>query len=92
MKVELSNILKKITNKKNWKKFKFSDLVDNISEKAVPKKTELKNYIGLEHLDSGSLKIRRFGETASLVGDKQRIYKDDFILAKRNAYLKSCNV
>jgi restriction endonuclease S subunit len=80
--------IKKKVDKKKWVKFKFSDLVDNIVEKVTPKKSTLKNYIGLEHLDPGSLKIRRYGETSSLVGDKQKIYKNDFILAKRNAYLK----
>ena len=60
----------------------------NIVEKVVPKSSELKHYIGLEHLDPGSLKIRRFGDPKSLKGDKQLIYKGDIIFAKRNAYLK----
>jgi len=71
-----------------WVKWKFSDLVDNIVEKIVPKESGLEHYIGLEHLDSGSLKIRRFGETAALKGDKLKIYSGDLIFAKRNAYLK----
>ncbi len=85
------DITKSIENKidrTNWKKWKFSDLVENIVEKVVPKDSGLKKYIGLEHLDSGSLKIRCFGETASLIGDKLKIYKGDLIFAKRNAYLK----
>lgn len=85
------NITEAIENKidkSKWLKFKFSDLVENIVEKVVPKNSGLSHYIGLEHLDSGSLKIRRFGETASLIGDKLKIYKGDIIFAKRNAYLK----
>tara|TARA_A100001011_G_C14306461_1_gene843403 strand:+ start:1675 stop:2868 length:1194 start_codon:yes stop_codon:yes gene_type:complete len=72
----------------NWNTLKFSDLVENINEKIVPKESGLEYYIGLEHLDSGSLHIRRFGKTESLKGDKLKIYKGDFIFAKRNAYLK----
>lgn len=75
-------------DRSKWKKWKFSDLVENIVEKVIPKDSGLEHYIGLEHLDSGSLKIRRFGETSALKGDKLKIYKGDFIFAKRNAYLK----
>lgn len=75
-------------DRSKWVKWKFSDLVENIVEKVVPKDSGLEHYIGLEHLDSGSLKIRRFGETGSLIGDKLKIYKGDLIFAKRNAYLK----
>ena len=39
-------------------------------------------------MDTESLKIRRFGETSTLIGDKLKIYKGDLIFAKRNAYLK----
>ncbi len=72
----------------NWNTLKFSDLVENIVEKVVPKESGFEHYIGLEHLDSHSLHIRRFGKTESLKGDKLKIYKGDFIFAKRNPYLK----
>src|SRR5690554_2934663 len=75
-------------DRSTWEMWKFSDLVENIVEKVVPKESGLEHYIGLEHLDSGSLKIRRFGETSSLIGDKLKIYKGDLIFAKRNSYLK----
>jgi type I restriction enzyme S subunit len=88
---EISNLTDAIESKMDrskWKKYKFSDLVENIVEKVVPKNSGLKHYIGLEHLDSGSLKINRFGATESLIGDKLKIYKGDLIFAKRNSYLK----
>lgn len=91
MSIDVKNLTKAIENKidrSQWVKYKFSDIVDNIVEKVVPKESGLKHYIGLEHLDTGSLKIRRFGKTASLTGDKLKIYKGDLIFAKRNAYLK----
>jgi type I restriction enzyme S subunit len=89
--VNIDNITEIIENKidrTKWKIYKFSDLVDNIVEKVVPKNSDLKHYIGLEHLDSGSLKIKRYGESKSLIGDKLKIYKGDLIFAKRNSYLK----
>jgi type I restriction enzyme, S subunit len=86
--INLNAAIKNNVNKSQWVKWKFSDLVENIVEKVVPKDSELDRYIGLKNLDSGSLKIRRFGETSSLIGDKLKIYKGDLIFAKRNAYLK----
>lgn len=88
---ELENLTETIerkTDKRTWKTWLFSDFVENINEKVVPNDSGLEHYIGLEHLDSGSLHIRRFGETKSLIGNKLKIYKGDLIFAKRNAYLK----
>ena len=90
-KIEQMNITEAIENnidRSKWVKWKFSDLVNNIVEKVVPKDSGLEHYIGLKHLDTGSLKIRRFGETESLIGNKLKIYKGDLIFAKRNSYLK----
>ena len=76
------------TNKNLWKKFKISDFIENINEKVNPINSDIDEYIGLEHLDSGSLHIKRFGKTKNLKGGKLKIYKGDLIFAKRRAYLK----
>jgi len=89
--LKINNLTEAIENKMDrskWITYKFSDLVDNIVEKVVPKNSGLQHYIGLEHLDAGSLKIKRFGVTESLIGDKLKIFKGDLIFAKRNSYLK----
>lgn len=90
--VNIVEIIEKAIDRSKWEKFKFTDLFDNIVEKVVPKDSGLENYIGLEHLDSGSLHIKRFGDTSSLIGDKLKIYKGDIIFAKRNAYLKRASI
>jgi restriction endonuclease S subunit len=92
MKINLNETLKKKIDKTKWVKQKFSDFVKNIVEKVTPNKSEIEHYIGLEHLDSGLLKITRYGKTTNLKGDKLKIYKGDFIVAKRNAYLKRASV
>lgn len=84
----LTEALNQKIDKSKWKTWKFSELVENINIKIKPKDSGLVHYIGLEHLDSDSLHIRRFGETATLDGDKLKICKGDLIFAKRNAYLK----
>lgn len=75
-------------DRSRWQTWKFSDLAENINTKISPQKSDLEHYIGLEHLDSGSLKIRRFGDPKAIKGDKLKICKGDLIFAKRNAYLK----
>ena len=67
--INITEALENKIDRSNWVKWKFSDLVENIVEKVTPKDSGLDHYIGLEHLDSGSLKIRRFGETASLMSE-----------------------
>ena len=81
MEINATEAIENIIDCSKWTKWKFSDLVDNIVEKVVPRESGLEHYIGLEHLDSGSLKIRRFGETSTLKGDKLKIYKGDLIFA-----------
>lgn len=86
--IKVKEAIESKIDRSKWEKWKFSDLVENIVEKVVPKNSGLEHYIGLKHLDTGSLKIRRFGETESLIGNKLKIYKGDLIFAKRNSYLK----
>ena len=90
--VNIAEIIEKRIDKSKWVELKFSNICENIVEKVVPKKSNLNHYIGLKHLDSGSLKIRRYGQTSNLDGDKLKIYKGDIIFAKRNAYLKRVSI
>ncbi|WP_261857406.1 restriction endonuclease subunit S [Photobacterium sanguinicancri] len=72
----------------NWKVVKFGDIAEHISERVNPKVGDEKKYIGLEHLDSGSLKVKRWGSNVILKGQKLAMKKGDILFAKRNAYLK----
>ena len=92
MNIDLGEAIDSKLDRSKWENWKFSDLVDNIVEKVKPQESGLEHYIGLEHLDSGSLHIKRFGESKTLIGDKLKIYKDDIIFAKRNAYLKRVSI
>ena len=53
-----SETIERKINKENFVKWKFEDIAQNINEKITPKKSNLKTYIGLEHLDSGTTKIK----------------------------------
>jgi type I restriction enzyme S subunit len=65
---------------------KFGDMAYQITTKVKPRETTLTKYIGLEHLNSGSLQITRFGTPNDVVGEKLRVCKGDIIFVKRRVY------
>ncbi len=69
-------------------KYKFGDLVYNITEKATPVAGDEELYIGLEHLDSGSLRVTRWGSKVALKGDKLKMREGDVLFGRRNTYLR----
>ena len=69
-------------------KLKFGDIVQNITQKATPKPGDERFYIGLEHLDSGSLKVSRWGSKVAITGDKLLMRKGDILFGRRNTYLR----
>ena len=44
-----------------WQMVKFGDIAKHISKRVEPSETDLEIYVGLEHLDPDSLKIKRHG-------------------------------
>jgi type I restriction enzyme S subunit len=73
---------------KGWQAVKFDEIAMHVSVRVNPKNGDEKKYIGLEHLDCGSLNVSRWGSEVSLKGQKLAIKKGDILFAKRNAYLK----
>ncbi|WP_095499385.1 restriction endonuclease subunit S [Paraferrimonas haliotis] len=67
---------------------KFGEIAELVSSRVNPKPGDEKKYIGLEHLDSGYLKITRWGSDVILKGQKLGMKKGDILFAKRNAYLR----
>lgn len=68
--------------------YKFSDLAYNITDKKMPEPGDEKTYIGLEHLDSGSLAVTRWGGEIELKGKKLVMKKGDILFGRRNTYLR----
>ena len=69
-------------------RFKFSEIVNNVRESRAPTPADEASYIGLEHLDSGSLFVSRWGSDVPLKGHKLQMKKGDLLFGKRNAYLR----
>ena len=68
--------------------YKFDRIAYNITDKKIPEPGDEKTYIGLEHLDSGSLKVTRWGNEVELKGQKLVMKKGDLLFGKRNTYLR----
>ena len=69
-------------------KFSFNEIAINSTEKKKPEPADKDTYLGLEHLDSGSLKVKRFGADVAPIGDKLVMKKGDVLFGKRRAYQK----
>ncbi len=69
-------------------KYRFDQIAINSKEKAKAEEIDISNYIGLEHLDSGSLHVSRWGSVVPIKGDKIVMHTGDVLFGKRNAYLK----
>jgi restriction endonuclease S subunit len=54
--------------------------------------TDAEIYVGLEHLDPDSLKLRRWGAPSDVIGDKLRFRKGDIIFGRRRAYQRKLAV
>lgn len=73
-------------DKTGWKKYRFEEMVQSISERVEPGQTDLDVYVGLEHIDPDSLHISRHGHPSDVEGTKLRFYKGDIIFGRRRAY------
>jgi len=79
-------------DKSQWQTFRFDEIAQSIGERVDPNETELDVYVGLEHLDSESLHIRRHGTRDDVNGTKLRFYSGDVIFGRRRAYQRKAAI
>lgn len=85
--IDLNNL-----DKSNWKTYRFDEIAKNISERVDPNNTDLEVYIGLEHIDSDSIHIKRAGTPDDVNGQKLRCYPGDVIFGRRRAYQRKAAI
>lgn len=68
--------------------YRFEEIAHNINDKKMPVPGDEKTYIGLEHLDTGSLQVTRWGQDVVLTGEKLVMKKGDVLFGRRNTYLR----
>lgn len=79
--------------KPGWKIWRFDQIAINVNDRIDdPSKAGVEYYVGLEHLDPDSLKIRRWGKPEDVEATKLCFKKGDIIFARRRAYQRKLGV
>jgi type I restriction enzyme S subunit len=69
-------------------RYKFEDIAVNSTLKKKPTEADKDTYLGLEHLESGSLTVTHFGSEVAPIGEKLIMQKGDVLFGRRRAYQK----
>ncbi len=72
--------------------FRFDQMAVQVKDKVEPAEADVDRYVGLEHIDPESLKIRRWGETSDVESSKILFKSGDIIFGKRRAYQRKLAV
>lgn len=72
--------------------YRFDQLADQINQRVMPDEADVERYVGLEHLDPDSLRIRRWGDTSEVESTKLLFKPGDIIFGKRRVYQRKVAV
>ena len=75
-----------------WKVWRFDQIAVNVADRVEPCDADVDYYVGLEHLDSDSLKIRRWGEPSDVEATKLLFREGDIIFGRRRVYQRKLAV
>lgn len=79
--------------KPGWKIWRFDQMATNVNVRIDnPSESGMEHYVGLEHLDADSLKIRRWGKPDDVEATKLMFKKGDIIFGRRRAYQRKLGV
>lgn len=81
------------TLKPGWKVWRFEQMATNVNVRIDnPSESGMTHYVGLEHLDPDSLRIRRWGSPDDVEATKLMFKKGDIIFGRRRAYQRKLGV
>ena len=72
--------------------YKFEKIAFNSTAKKLPEESDRQHYIGLEHLDTNSLFVSRWGSEVTPIGEKLLMKKGDILFGKRRAYQRKVGI
>ncbi|AKO97013.1 Restriction endonuclease S subunit [Marinovum algicola DG 898] len=72
--------------------YRFDQLAEQINKRVMPDEADVDCYVGLEHLDPDSLRIRRWGDTSDVESTKLLFQPGDIIFGKRRVYQRKVAV
>ena len=79
--------------KPGWKVWRFDQIATNVNVRVDnPSESGMEHYVGLEHLDSNSLHIRRWGSPCDVEATKLVFKRGDIIFGRRRAYQRKLGV
>ena len=77
----------------DWKRVRFGDVVENYNEtESDPESAGIERFIGLEHLEPGSLHVRSWGKVAEGPTFTRRCRPGQVLFGKRRAYQRKVAV
>ncbi len=79
--------------KPGWKRWRFEQIATSVTNRVDdPREAGVDYYVGLEHLDSDTLKIRRWGSPDDVAATKLLFEPGDIIFGRRRAYQRKLGV
>ncbi len=79
--------------KRGWRTWRFDQMAVMINDRIDnPADADVEHYVGLEHLDSDSLTIRRWGTPSDVEATKLRFRTGDIIFGRRRVYQRKVAV
>lgn len=81
------------TLKPGWRKWRFDQIATSVNERIDnPSESDFEYYVGLEHIDPDSLKLRRWGSPSDVEATKLIFRKGDIIFGRRRVYQRKVAV
>lgn len=79
--------------RRGWQNWRFDQMAYMVNDRIDnPTEADVSYYVGLEHLDSESLSIRRWGSPTDVEATKLRFRKGDIIFGRRRVYQRKLAV
>ena len=73
-------------------RYRFDQIAVNSTAKKKPENSDRGRYVGLEHLDPGTLEVTRWGAEVTPKGDKLLMERGDVLFGRRRAYQKKVGI
>ena len=81
------------TSANGWRKYRFDEMAVMVNDRIDdPSEANVEYYVGLEHLDSESLTIHRWGSPSDVEATKLRFRAGDIIFGRRRVYQRKLAV
>jgi len=71
-----------------WKEFELGQLLDVVTDIYKPNKNEVLPYLGLEHIEQGTLRLSGIGMSTDIISNKYRFEPNDILFGKLRPYFR----